>query len=433
MKSPKFAFFNDRCPAASLPPQLHERLQQKGLIAEDGHQLVSFCGMIALNHQINIFLPRSVSTSFTHKDLEQQTASQLMQMLHRYGRDSATKVHIDDEGDGQTGLQQLSLILSLLEDYQNYGLYARRRSQHVMNSGKPNWPKTVARGTPFPNQHGQPIYLDIYGSRRRYFADSEVSRIHAKIIITLITNYSWLIDGYTNHVDQALKDIPSPQPDTAYQLAVLQLELSQTYSEREIVLLQGLSQFLAQEAGGQQSQFIAGVHKFHYAWEYLLRHVLQYTVSLNHRLPAPMYILLDGRKQSAFDKGMRMDIVVQHPKKHKLIVVDAKYYAATQTSNAPGWSDLVKQFFYAKALQIVFPEHEIFNSFIFPGESGVFRRVEMASRGQEQNLAETFSPIECLYFCPMDVIQHYLLGQKKDLFEIMGLLSKQTTRSKEKL
>ena len=100
-------------------------------------------------------------------------------------------------------------------------------------------------------------------------------------------------------------------------------------------------------------------------------------------------------------------------------VIDSKYYTATGAHNAPGWSDLVKQFFYVKAVKLIYPKIEsIKNIFIFPGVNNSLSNIEMVYREESKDetklakLAEDFIPIECLYLDPNDVMESYLKSKK---------------------
>ena len=422
-----FYFYNDRTPADALPLHLKEIMAGRGLISTDGHNLVSFCGMQVDSNGINLFLPRSCEIEHKNYPTQIKIASQLMQSIERYGRESSTAVDPMDDGDGITGLEQLSLIKALLVDYRNNGLYSRRQVLKTKNTGKPDWKNTISQGVPFPNSKNQPVFLDIFGSKRQYFSNSEVSRIHASVIRRLDSKFAWLLGEQRSSSAQELKDTPKPQGDIKCQLLILQRELSLIYSEREINLLNKLSKILKQDSGELAGNFIVGLQRFHHAWEYMLKKILENTVDLNSKLPAPVYIYKDGSTKNAFDRGMRADIFLMHSEINQITIIDAKYYAAQTVESSPGWSDLVKQFFYAKALQTSFPEFMVFNAFIFPGKSKIFKQVKMKSRSQSIELTEDidlqFPPIDCYYICPLLVIEHFLTGTRisqKQLSQIIN-------------
>jgi hypothetical protein len=410
---PVFNFYNDRVPVEILPAAQRPKMYEQGLVSNEGRHLISFCGMQSTPSGINIFLPRSCDAERHNHSDQIKIASQLMQAIERYGRETSTTVDQMDEGDGRKGLEQLSLIKSLLIDYRENGLYTKRQTLPSKNSGKPDWKRTIAQSISYVDLGNQPVFLEVISTKRRYFSDSEVSRIHASVIRQLEAKYVWLLGEVLFPFFYDLKGIPKPRGDNLYQLAILRRELSLTYSERDILLLNQLIKILEQDSGELYSGFVVGLQRFHHAWEYMLKQTLEHTVELNRWLPAPVYIYQNGSRKSAFERGMRVDIFLMPPKLNRLTIIDAKYYAAETVANSPGWSDLVKQFFYAKALQTIFPEHVIKNAFVFPGHSGVFKEVKMESRVQKaksDSIEIQFPPIDCYYINPLWVIERFVKG-----------------------
>ena len=114
---------------------------------------------------------------------------------------------------------------------------------------------------------------------------------------------------------------------------------------------------------------------------------------------------------------MRLDVFIKN--KNSCWVIDSKYYTATGAHDAPGWSDLVKQFFYIKAVKLIYPElKSIKNIFIFPGITNPLSTIQMVYREESIDekklvkLSEDFIPIECLYLDPNDVMEKYLNSKK---------------------
>lgn len=201
-----------------------------------------------------------------------------------------------------------------------------------------------------------------------------------------------------------------------YQISKLKNELNQAYSDRDINLLKLLIQYLNSEAGAEKSNLIIGLNKFHFCWEHMLGQVLKYTVSLNDKLPSPAYIDQNGKVLTADRKTMRTDIILHHKESELCTVADAKYYAATNVSSAPGWGDIVKQLFYEKALSKLGIDWTIKNAFIFPGTTPYLAEAKIRDRvnstKQEPKYIEDFPPIHCYYANPMEVISKFITGNK---------------------
>jgi len=114
----------------------------------------------------------------------------------------------------------------------------------------------------------------------------------------------------------------------------------------------------------------------------------------------------------ATSKAQRTDTVLKAPQYNSFVVIDAKYYGASDVQSAPGWGDIVKLFFYAKALKVYAQNAEVGNAFVFP-ESGPFHSVHMIERGEKGAiLDEDYPPIRCFYLDPMELIECYTTGQK---------------------
>ena len=118
--------------------------------------------------------------------------------------------------------------------------------------------------------------------------------------------------------------------------------------------------------------------------------------------------------ETSNQKAMRLDVFIKS--ENSCWVIDSKYYTATGAHNAPGWSDLVKQFFYVKAVKLIYPELEsIKNIFIFPGITNPLSTIQMVYREESEKLeklTEDFHPIECLYLDPNYVMEKYLKSEK---------------------
>ncbi len=411
--SPEIHIFSDRVPSSALPKKLAENLDSLGLIEKSGlGESVSFCGMLMRENQISIFLPRSSEHSTMDEAAKIKIASVTLKAVEKYGRDKKTRIKLQDEDDGAIGLSQLSLIRGILEDFINYKIYTRRKNVYTSNNAKPDWSRTISRSIAAIGKDGVPVYLDIHCLQKKNF-NSEVSIIHANIVRQLDESFSWILTGRKGLLAPELKDYPEPFSSVDYQIYLLQRELHLTYAERDIRLLKLLIRFLKNQHGTRESIFISGLRSFHYAWEHMLKNVLTDVIEVNKLLPAPCYINPIGKVMHANEKSMRTDIVVSVQGTNLFSVIDAKYYAATGTDNAPGWSDLVKQFFYAKALKSIYPTATIRNIFVFPGTTQHLIQARVRDRKilPDHFYDTEFPPVECFYVCPLTVITNYASGK----------------------
>lgn len=404
-----------------VPSRLLEKLGEYHLTSIDERKFM-FCGIIGFGNETAAFLPRnSDARSISESDSPKVTA-ELLKSLTRYLESKANAINAGEiDEDGVMGSEFLGLALSLFEDFFYNGLFARRVAQRRVNQGKTDWAKTIKRSALFVSEEA-PIYIDLEGSVKRINADCETARIHAEVLRTLDDRIGWLINGEADQIFNQLTNVVASELDKSAQLNHLRRELHSAYSDRDIQLIRRLMSFIEQDYLMGESSFIIGVRKFEGMWEHMLANTLENVIPVNHRLTKPVY-RINGKLIQDRRKGQRTDIVIRDSANSNLTILDAKYYAARSMETAPGWPDLVKQYFYEKAIRSLFPNDKITNVFVFPGEAGPIQSVHMADtktstiiEGDLDNV--NYPPILCMYLCPLVVIKNYIAGRRRQLIEL---------------
>lgn len=392
-----------------LEPELKAVLSDSGLIAPDMVKL-SFCGVISYGKKLAIFLPRN-----TPKEKQNIYSSALLfKAIYRYYLTRDSGIKSENIGDDVIGGSTLNLYSQLLQDYQDYGLYIRRTKEKTMNNGRVNWSRTIARSTLLPSDNG-PVYMDLCTSRSRNDANNEITRIHASVIKQLVEKLGGLWLGAESYFDETLAHTPDTLMDTQSQIAYLEKELRLTYSERDIVLIKNLLRFLKETNDPNQNDMVIGTRFFHNLWESLLNECLPYTESINTKLPVPIYQTQEDQFVPVAKKNQRLDIFLKSPDDQYYAVIDAKYYDALSPNSAPGWSDLVKQFFYVNAVKdVVGSGAKVTNHFVFPGIEPKLKSAFVAHRTQTLTSLEDglpgYPPIYCHYLCPIVLLEKYVNG-----------------------
>ncbi|UTV99456.1 LlaJI family restriction endonuclease [Marinomonas rhizomae] len=416
------AFYNDRQQVSSLPFDVRHELEKHNIL-KVGEHVVHFTGFVLGKDKLHVFLPRNTALSAKTSKQKLRNAALLMRGIRRYLNERPS-IETAEEGDGDVGAFQLSLVTDLLEDFCTNGVYSKRFREHVKNTGKFNWKRTISSQTAFIGESG-PVYLDIDGTRQHYVSDCEVARVHAQIIRKLDQSYSWIITGTDVEISGEISHIPDSLMEVEAQIAVLEKELLSVYAERDIRLIHLMIRYLKSTRGAERGSLI-GLRHFHYMWEKMLDSSLKWVFPVNQLLAIPSYRFKDGTLKQAASKAQRTDTVLKAPKSNKYVVIDAKYYGASDIQSAPGWGDIVKQFFYAKALKVYAQNAEVGNAFVFPG-SGPLHSVHMIERGKSRGvLDEDYPPIRCFYLDPMELIECYVNGSKLDRFSA-SLLSQKCT------
>lgn len=396
MKSSAVVLINDRIELKNLPEDIQSILRHRGLLTSGGEK-VSFCGLLQSADKNYVFLPRAMK-------LEHSSLPCLFSAIRKYSRHTANLIDSRDEGQSLHGNSELLLINEILTDYRQNGIYTRRTRLTSVDRGKPNWSKTIKNFAPFFGRKG-PVYLNYIGSSSLNQQNSEVSRIHAYIVKQLEVRFAEILFGASFYKDDGL---PSPQRlDESYLISTLTSELQRLYSDRDIRLISALIRYVQRLYGPAQSSLLIGIKGFHSLWEHMLRFTISGAIEINAKFSIPTYLTIDGEHLEAPNKGQRTDIIVYNEESNIYGVIDAKYYQAEDLKSAPGWSDLLKQFFYAKAVKSLYPDSTVKNYFIFPGQKGVFRLAYMKQR-QTRNSDKLYPEIHCLYVDPQEVIEAFI-------------------------
>jgi len=414
MQLTEILYLSDRMPASdpSIPSEVAEVLTRRGLVDPDGGR-IHFCGLLGVGGRLTVFLPRNHVGS---REQEDRAAYYLLRALAKFYGTRDSGIRVDDRGTEVTEGDSLSLAAALIEDYLSSGLYVRRTRIRTTNDGKTSWPRTIARGTAYPSASG-PVYLDLATTRPHYSADCKTTQIHASVIRELFASFGMLWLGKSGPIDRHLAGMPAPVGAPSSWIAHLGRELQMSYSERDIFLIRSLIVYLEKKKGNDSGPLLIGVHKFHGLWEAMLDDCLVGKLPVNDRLPVPAYLAADGTIELVAAKGQRTDTVLRSKNMQQIAVVDAKYYDASSPKSAPGWPDLVKQFFYEQAIRSLNLGGHISNHFIFPGTlEKNLKAVFLAKRDRKPVQAADFllgyGPIHCHYQDPLELLRLYTSGEK---------------------
>lgn len=407
-------FLLDRSPINGLPAPVANFIQGQGLLSSVNGLRTSFCGLVSYEGNNYFFFPRQSGLEKIGLNPEQYTAL-LMQALFKFSQYSKTQINNPEDGADEIGFNKLEMFKYLINDFQQHGIFKNEEVLLRKNSGKTDWKKTINRSVSFPDSSGHPVYLDVYG-KQRMSSHSEITRIHAGILQQVYRNYGFIFTG-KNKVPYSLKQYGETILSTDAQISVLKNEIRNHFADRQSLLLKTLIEYLEAYKGNESKNQIIGVTRFHVAWEHMLSKCLDNVIDINSRLPKPVFIHQNGTAITARKSGMRTDIVIEDKAVKKLTILDAKYYDATTVENAPGWADLVKQFFYEKAISIMpeFKDYQFENVLIFPGQKAVFDKIHMQEQKTGTYLTASFPSIQCTYIDPMVVLETYNKSSKLEL------------------
>ncbi len=330
---------------------------------------------------------------------------QVLKVISRYG--SKEQVINLFNGDAEnSSFNLLAVILFLLNDYHDYGVYNNTEDIIEVNGeGEILWNKTVNEGFSLISNN-RPYYLELYTSKS---VDDELDffkRLHECILTECSKQLeiSGLIDLFDIVAVDLSEEARDDLGDDDYILYRLQSELSIQFNTRKQILLKTIYAYIKNKRAleGDFGMSMYGTNSFNLIWEDVCAQVLNNKLQSNLgqlELPVPLSEgyrandkLIDIIKKPIwsgikpdggnFDKPatgtLIPDIITicQREGTHQFIILDAKYYNIQldqdkQLRGQPGVGDVTKQYLYQLAYSSFLADHrinEVRNCFLMPTE-----------------------------------------------------------------
>ena len=415
----EYQYFEDKkdVDLKKIPDFVIDKLKSlDGIDVVNQRMKIKFCGVIIFDGCTYFFSPAKSSSNNI------ESIGKLIKVIYFYKNSVDSSLLAYDEDEQGDVIEEVSLtdIFEIIDLYFNVGIL-RSKAHSYSEKGKTNWSKTVNREFPVLSNTNIPIYFNLHKYPISIYQNDLISSIHCEIILDILKKFRWLDDRF-NFVSehQLAEKILFNELEIDQKISLLKQRLYSTFVSLEIRTLQLLIRYLERIHEIGSNNVVIGIRKFHYVWEFLLKNIFHdIDLKINSLLPIPQYQFSDPEKstQTSYQKGMRLDLFIKN--ENHCWVVDSKYYTATGVHDAPGWSDLVKQFFYIKAVKLIYPEiEEVKNIFIFPGVTNLISKIQMTYRDESkevkklEKLTQDFVPIECLYLDPNDVMEKYLKSEK---------------------
>jgi hypothetical protein len=396
----------DRSFKQTIPDNLRSEIAlQIGDIDPDRAK-IAFCGFLFKGNEAYVFMPRGSSINDgTLTNIEQ--ARLLFQCLTKYCRTNESFLQKEGKSTLVGNPQILPLIAEILNDYKANGIYTSENSYTRRGfQGKTDWKKTIESVNPHMEDE-EVIYPHFINRFTNSFFCNEVTKIHYSILQTIKMRFGWLLPELESFTFDQNTKVSNRSAD----IGILKSELICVYNDSKIHTLKMLLRFMENDFNsGETGSVSYGFSDFQYVWEHMLRSVLSPTHAFSD-MPVPAYREKSGREIRKDQKGQRVDIFLYEPAGKEACVIDAKYYDGSSTDHAPGWPDLVKQFFYAKSLTAGNLKHEVSsvkNYFIFPGLSRDASPDLVSVVDSSGHLDSEFPPIKCMHVSPEQIIKSYV-------------------------
>lgn len=414
--------------------------------AESGDCLYVFTyvGIITCGSRIIKVYPKYLLTEQDHLE----SMKQVLKVLERYSRSEKQIINVfNGDGDNRS-FNMLAVILYLLNDYYEYGIYTNSEDIIEVNGdGDILWGKTIDESFALL-QDNKPYYMELYTGRTVDDDMDYFKRLHECILTDCSEQlHTAQLDSLFD-IDQIIlsEEKLDDFGDTDYILERIQKELNIQFNTRRQILLKTLYAYVAQnrrllENNDGISMF--GTTAYHAVWENVCAEVfdnklktslgkLNMSVPLSKEYtPSDMLIEIvekpvwkgpDTEEKKASDT--LIPDLISIPKignEDYFLIFDAKYYnlrleKGKTLGGNPGVGDVTKQYLYQLAYKKFIKAHNIAvvkNCFLMPTEKNEIidkgtAKMEMLETLGLENIQIRLMPAAMMY-------EYYLTQRKIDV------------------
>lgn len=420
-------------------------LVDEDLIAEDGaadHEaclyVFTYVGVITIGSRILKIYPKYIRS----KPEPLTEMRQVLKVLERYSQSEEQALDLYYGNGENHSFHLLAVILYLLHDYYEYGVYINSEdTMEVNGEGEIIWERTISGSMPLIGRNC-PYYIENFTRRTDYDDLDYFKRLHEYVLTDCSRQ---LRDAQIEELfDLVPVELSDAQRDDfgekEYILERLMAELGVQYQTHRQILLKTLYAYIAQDQkllGDEHGISMYGTNAFHMVWEKVCADVFdsQLPVPLGRlKLSVPLSEEFDGKKnlldliekpfwqlggQGRYAKDtLRPDFISvgNFGGMDYFVILDAKYYdiqnaAGMDLTGYPGVGDVTKQYLYELAYRPFIKAHGIRvvkNCFVMPAEGNEIQRqgkvsLPMLGGLGLEDIQVCLVPAETLY-------QHYLAG-----------------------
>lgn len=414
--------------------------------AESGDCLYVFTyvGIITCGSRIIKVYPKYLLTEQDHLE----SMKQVLKVLERYSRSEKQIINVfNGDGDNRS-INMLAVILYLLNDYYEYGIYTNSEDIIEVNGdGDILWGKTIDESFALL-QDNKPYYMELYTGRTVDDDMDYFKRLHECILTDCSEQLHTAQLDILFDIDQIIlsEEKLDDFGDTDYILERIQKELNIQFNTRRQILLKTLYAYVAQnrrllENNDGISMF--GTTAYHAVWENVCAEVFdnklktslgklnmsvplskEYTPSdmLIEIIEKPVWKGPDTEEKKAPDT--LIPDLISIPKignEDYFLIFDAKYYnlrleKGKTLGGNPGVGDVTKQYLYQLAYKKFIKAHNIAvvkNCFLMPTEKNEIidkgtAKMEMLEALGLENIQIRLMPAAMMY-------EYYLTQRKIDV------------------
>lgn len=352
--------------------------------------LFKYVGMLAIGHICIIVYPKYINEYQSDAQNNFKLLKQLISVIRKY-KSKEQKVGGSDPLNVHN-VNQLSIVLELINNYNEYGLYSNNREVIEQNGeGEILWDTTINSSTAYFS-NGVPLYLDTLTANYIINEYDYFRRLHAYILTTACSKAEYIL----NILDINIVKISSDDFDVFGSKDYIVYRINQELTTQFVTYKQNILKLLKRYIEEDRTTSIldtisfVGTTSFNLVWEDVCSVVmndcinkpikelgLQYTKNkkqsalLSDVISKPKWKHEESGNVHVANKTLIPDIISIED--NQIAIYDAKYYSIklndSAVKNQPGVSDVTKQYLYELAYRDFANENNLLiskNAFLMP-------------------------------------------------------------------
>ena len=329
---------------------------------------------------------------------------QVMRVISKYNRSEEQIVNLFNGDAESRSFNLLAVILFLLNDYYEYGLYSNNENVIEVNGeGNILWGRTIDECFPVIS-NGRPYYMELFTRRTVNDETDYFHRLHQAVLTECSKQLkeAQLTELFDIEPLELTDDEVSDFGDTDYILDRIISELSVQFNTRKQILLKTMYAYIAADrriAEMDDDVSLFGTNSFNLVWEKVCAAVFNNMLQAELRnLPLPLPLdedykplarkkLIEIIEKPVWTAAQASGDVYSHTtsdtlipdlitiSEDRFIIFDAKYYNLYMEKDAlrgqPGIESITKQYLYQLAYKDFMQKHgltKVRNCFLFPTE-----------------------------------------------------------------
>lgn len=399
-----------------------------------------YVGVITIGRRILKIYPKYIFSKSEPVD----EMRQVLKVLEKYSKAEEQIVNLYNGDGDDRNFNLLAVILFLLKDYYEYGIYNNLEDIVEINGGgEVLWEKTINETFTIIRDN-RPYYMEMFTRKSEDDEDNYFRRLHAAVLneCSKLLADAQLVDLFGMEEVNLTEDRIDDLGEREYILDRIIGELSAQFNTRKQILLKTIYTYISQDKKMfEENQGISmyGTSSFNLVWEKVSASVFNNklqsqlgTLALPCELSTeynpkdklidiiekPQWIG-DGFVKTAKDT-LIPDLITfnLHEADSQFVILDAKYYNLQMTEDKmlrgqPGIESITKQYLYQLAYREFIERHgfsSVRNCFILPTEKDEIEVIGTAKLAMLSNLGLEDIQVRLI---PAELLFSHYLGKKR--------------------